>query len=154
MPHTSGWCPHVCLKLTINNTLLAACVNTKSLGEGQRVWLSCSLCYVACVYMYVQDGAFVTASFHHTHTHTHTHTHPCTHTLAHTHIMQPEGSPFLQMLEEVMTMDRNAMGHTLVRFYLAHGYVLPMLDMLAIREIHQTGETSGNGSCDVHCMLC
>ena len=54
--------------------------------------------------------------------------------------MQPEGSSLLQMLEEVMTMDRNAMGHTLVRFYLAHGSVLPLLDMLTIREIHLTSE--------------
>ncbi|KAL5477805.1 hypothetical protein EMCRGX_G024652 [Ephydatia muelleri] len=53
----------------------------------------------------------------------------------------PEGSPLLQMLEEVMTMDRNAMGHTLVRFYLAHGSVLPLLDMLTIREIHQTADS-------------
>jgi len=39
-----------------------------------------------------------------------------------------------------MTMDRNAMGHTLVRFYLAHGSVLPFLDALNIREIHQTSK--------------
>ena len=42
-------------------------------------------------------------------------------------------------------MDRNAMGHTLVRFYLAHGSVLPLLDMLTIREIHQTGEPTKRG---------
>lgn len=46
----------------------------------------------------------------------------------------------LVVLEEVMTMDRNAMGHTLVRFYLAHGSVLPFLDALNIREIHQTSK--------------
>ena len=54
---------------------------------------------------------------------------------------QPEGSPLLIMLEDVMTMDRNALGHTLVRFYLAHGSVLPFLDTLTIREIHHTGES-------------
>ena len=53
---------------------------------------------------------------------------------------RPEGSPILVMLEEVMTMDRNALGHTLVRFYLAHGSVLPFLDTLTMREIHQTCE--------------
>lgn len=51
---------------------------------------------------------------------------------------RPEGSPVLVMLEEVMTMDRNALAHTLVRFYLAHGSVLPLLDTLTMREIHQT----------------
>ena len=53
---------------------------------------------------------------------------------------RPEGSPILVMLEEVMTMDRNALAHTLVRFYLAHGSVLPLLDTLTMREIHQTCE--------------
>ena len=53
---------------------------------------------------------------------------------------RPEGSPVLVMLEEVMTMDRNALAHTLVRFYLAHGSVLPFLDTLTMREIHQTCE--------------
>ena len=53
---------------------------------------------------------------------------------------RPEGSPVLVMLEEVMTMDRNALAHTLVRFYLAHGSVLPLLDTLTMREIHQTCE--------------
>ncbi len=37
-----------------------------------------------------------------------------------------------------MTMDRNALGHTLVRFYLAHGSVLPLLDTLTTREIYLT----------------
>ena len=46
----------------------------------------------------------------------------------------------LVMLEEVMTMDRNTLGYTLVRFYLAHGSVIPLLDTLTIREIHQTSE--------------
>ena len=55
-------------------------------------------------------------------------------------ISQPEGSPLLIMLEDVMTMDRNALGHTLVRFYLAHGSVLPFLDTLTIREIYNTCE--------------
>lgn len=55
-------------------------------------------------------------------------------------LFQPEGSPLLIMLEDVMTMDRNALSHTLVRFYLAHGSVLPFLDTLTIREIHLTGE--------------
>lgn len=54
--------------------------------------------------------------------------------------MQPEGSPLLIMLEDVMTMDRNALAHTLVRFYLAHGSVLPFLDTLTTREIHLTCE--------------
>lgn len=53
---------------------------------------------------------------------------------------RPEGSPILVMLEEVMTMDRNALAQTLVRFYLAHGSVLPFLDTLTMREIHQTCE--------------
>lgn len=39
-----------------------------------------------------------------------------------------------------MTMDRNALAHTLVRFYLAHGSVLPFLDTLTTREIHLTSE--------------
>ena len=51
---------------------------------------------------------------------------------------RPEGSPILMMLEEVMTMDRNSLAHTLVRFYLAHGSVLPFLDTLTMKEIHQT----------------
>ena len=46
----------------------------------------------------------------------------------------------LVMLEEVMTMDRNALGHALVRFYLSHGSVLPFLDALNMREIHQTSK--------------
>lgn len=50
----------------------------------------------------------------------------------------PEGSPLLIMLEDVMTMDRTALGHTLVRFYLAHGSVLPFLDTLTTREIYNT----------------
>ena len=58
--------------------------------------------------------------------------------------MQPEGSPLLVMLEEVMTMDRNTMGHTLIRFYLAHGSVLPCLDMLTMREIHQSSEPAAH----------
>ena len=53
-------------------------------------------------------------------------------------VLQPEGSPLLIMLEDVMTMDRNALGHTLVRFYLAHGSVLPLLDTLTTREIYLT----------------
>lgn len=44
-----------------------------------------------------------------------------------------------------MTMDRNALAHTLVRFYLAHGSVLPLLDTLTIREIHLTCELLGPG---------
>jgi len=47
----------------------------------------------------------------------------------------------LVMLEEVMTMDRNDLGHTLVRFYLAHGCVIPLLDALTIREVHHTSES-------------
>lgn len=43
-----------------------------------------------------------------------------------------------------MTTDRNALGHTLVRFYLAHGSVLPFLDTLTVREIYNTCE-SGMG---------
>ena len=46
------------------------------------------------------------------------------------------------MLEDVMTMDRNDLGHTLVRFYLAHGYVIPLLDALTVREVHLTSECS------------
>ena len=57
-------------------------------------------------------------------------------------VTQPEGSPLLVMLEEVMTMDRNALGHTLVRFYLAHGSIIPLLDCLTIREVHSTSESS------------
>lgn len=44
-----------------------------------------------------------------------------------------------------MTMDRNALGHTLVRFYLAHGSVIPFLDALTTREIYQTSECEGGG---------
>lgn len=55
-------------------------------------------------------------------------------------ILQPDGSPLLIMLEDVMTIDRNALGHTLVRFYLAHGSVLPLLDTLTTREIHLSSE--------------
>ena len=54
--------------------------------------------------------------------------------------LQPEGSPLLIMLEDVMTTDKNALGHTLVRFYLAHGSVLPFLDTLTTREIYSTSE--------------
>ena len=43
-----------------------------------------------------------------------------------------------------MTMDRNTMGHTLIRFYLAHGSVLPCLDMLTMREIHQSSEPAAH----------
>lgn len=45
-----------------------------------------------------------------------------------------------------MTMDRNALGHTLVRFYLAHGSVIPFLDALTTREIYQTSECEGGGA--------
>ena len=51
----------------------------------------------------------------------------------------------LVMLEEVMTMDRNALGHALVRFYLSHGSVLPFLDTLNMREIHQTSKCGVRG---------
>ena len=64
---------------------------------------------------------------------------------------KPEGSPILVMLEEVMTMDRNALAHTLVRFYLAHGSVLPFLDTLTMREIHQTCELAG--LCHLHMYM-
>ena len=40
-----------------------------------------------------------------------------------------------------MTMDRNSLGHTLVRFYLAHGSVVPFLDALTVREVHLTSES-------------
>ena len=46
----------------------------------------------------------------------------------------------LTALEEVMTMDRNSVAHALVRFYLAHGSVLPLLDVLTLREINSTSE--------------
>ena len=49
-----------------------------------------------------------------------------------------------------MTMDRNALGHTLVRFYLSHGSVLPLLDALNMREIYQTGKGT---SCQVRVPL-
>ena len=39
-----------------------------------------------------------------------------------------------------MTMDRNSVAHALVRFYLAHGSVLPLLDVLTLREINSTSE--------------
>ena len=47
-------------------------------------------------------------------------------------------SLLLIMLEEVMTTDRNFLAHTLVRFYIAHGAVLPMLDCLVSREVKET----------------
>ena len=53
---------------------------------------------------------------------------------------QPEGSPLLIMLEEVMTMDRNALAHTLVRFFIAHGAIIPFLDCLVSQEVQQTRE--------------
>lgn len=37
-------------------------------------------------------------------------------------------------------MDRNSLGHTLVRFYLAHGSVVPFLDALTVREVHLTSK--------------
>lgn len=40
-----------------------------------------------------------------------------------------------------MTMDRTALGHTLVRFYLAHGSVIPLLDTLTAREIQLSCES-------------
>ena len=45
------------------------------------------------------------------------------------------------MLEDVMTADRNVLAHTLVRFYIAHGAVLPMLDCLVSREVNETSES-------------
>ncbi len=42
-----------------------------------------------------------------------------------------------------MTMDRNSVAHSLVRFFLAHGSVLPLLDVLTYREIQQTSEERG-----------
>lgn len=53
---------------------------------------------------------------------------------------QPEGSPLLVMLEEVMTLDRNALAHTLVRFYVAHSSILALLECLVLKEVHDTGE--------------
>ena len=50
------------------------------------------------------------------------------------------------MLEDVMTMDRNALGHTLVRFYLAHGSVVPLLDCLTTREITMTSRLPSSSS--------
>uniref|UniRef100_A0A1X7U651 Ras GTPase-activating protein n=2 Tax=Amphimedon queenslandica TaxID=400682 RepID=A0A1X7U651_AMPQE len=47
----------------------------------------------------------------------------------------PEGSPLLIMLEEVMTMDRNSLAQTLVRFYIAHNAILPLFDCLISREV-------------------
>ena len=41
-----------------------------------------------------------------------------------------------------MTMDRNSVAHSLVRFYLANGSVLPLLDVLTLREINNTSEYS------------
>ena len=55
-------------------------------------------------------------------------------------LSQPEGCAVLTALEEVMTMDRNSVAHALVRFFLAHGSVLPLLDVLTLREINSTGE--------------
>ncbi|CAI8015268.1 RasGAP-activating-like protein 1 [Geodia barretti] len=53
---------------------------------------------------------------------------------------RPEGCAVLTALEEVMTMDRNSVAHALVRFYLAHGSVLPLLDVLTLREINSTSK--------------
>jgi RAS protein activator-like 1 len=53
---------------------------------------------------------------------------------------RPEGCAVLTALEEVMTMDRNSVAHALVRFFLAHGSVLPLLDVLTLREINSTGK--------------
>lgn len=55
---------------------------------------------------------------------------------------KPEECAALTALEEVMTMDRNSVAHALVRFYLAHGSVLPLLDILTLREINNTTVTS------------
>lgn len=46
------------------------------------------------------------------------------------------------MLEEVMTMDRNNLAHTLVRFYIAHNAILLLLDCLVSKEVADTGKTS------------
>jgi RAS protein activator-like 1 len=50
----------------------------------------------------------------------------------------PSGSPLLIMLEEIMTMDRNSLAQTLIRFYIAHGAVLPLLDCLISKEVNDT----------------
>ena len=44
------------------------------------------------------------------------------------------------MLEEVMTMDRNSLAQTLVRFYIAYKAVIPFLECLIIKEVENTGE--------------
>ena len=46
-----------------------------------------------------------------------------------------------------MTMDRNSVAHALVRFYLAHGSVLPLLDVLTLREINSTSEIERESVC-------
>ena len=34
-----------------------------------------------------------------------------------------------------MTMDMNSLAHTLVRFYIAHGAILALLDCLITKEV-------------------
>ena len=46
------------------------------------------------------------------------------------------------MLEEVMTMDRNSLAQTLVRFYIAHNATLPLLDCLISREVFNVSQSN------------
>jgi len=48
-----------------------------------------------------------------------------------------------------MTLDRNSLAHTLVRFYLAHGSVIPFLDALTVREVNIT---SGSHNTTLHTL--
>ena len=53
-----------------------------------------------------------------------------------------------------MTMDRNSVAHALVRFYLAHGSVLPLLDVLTIREINKTCNITLTNAISVFMYVC
>ena len=44
------------------------------------------------------------------------------------------------MLEKVMTLDRNRLAHTMVRFFISSGAAISYLDCLTARELLTTSE--------------
>ena len=52
-----------------------------------------------------------------------------------------------------MTMDRNALAHTLVCFFIAHGAIIPFLDCLVSQEVQQTRECVCMFVCVCVCVL-
>ncbi|XP_077995563.1 rasGAP-activating-like protein 1 isoform X2 [Glandiceps talaboti] len=55
---------------------------------------------------------------------------------------QPEGSTPLNMLEEVMTLDKIEVATTLVKIFLGQGMVLPFLDVLITQEVIRAKDTN------------